>query len=183
MNNGIKMVLSLTIVCALAGVILAETYGVTNKKIENDKKQAVIDNLSTVIKADHFEQVIPDTLWYALGKDNDTLGIVFMAFGKGYGGTIDAIVGMDDEGKVTGVKITPSKETPGLGVKTGKPKFMSQFRGKTVNEVKITKDGGKIEAVTAATISSRGATNGIHDAAQKYIKYLPKREVNNGDKQ
>ncbi|HFD04660.1 MAG TPA: hypothetical protein ENJ25_00770, partial [Firmicutes bacterium] len=106
MNNGIKMVLSLTVVCALAGVILAETYAVTNKKIENDKKQAVIDNLSTVIKADHFEQVIPDTLWYALGEENDTIGIVFMAFGKGFGGTIDAIVGMNNEGKLTGVKIT-----------------------------------------------------------------------------
>ncbi|RKX67675.1 hypothetical protein DRP44_01725 [candidate division TA06 bacterium] len=183
MNNGIKMVLSLTVVCALAGVILAETYAVTNKKIENDKKQAVIDNLSTVIKADHFEQVIPDTLWYALGEENDTIGIVFMAFGKGFGGTIDAIVGMNNEGKLTGVKITPSKETPGLGVKTGEPKFMNQFKGKTLEELKITKDGGKIEAVTAATISSRGATNGIHDAVEKYMKYLPQKEVGNGEKQ
>ena len=183
MNNGVKMVLSLTIVCALAGVILAETYSVTNGKIESDKKKAVIDNLSKVIKADHFENSIPDTLWYAIGKNSDTLGIVFMAFGKGYGGTITAIVGLDDSGKVTGVKISPTHETPGLGVKTGKPKFMDQFKGKTLNELRITKDGGKIEAVTAATISSRGVTNGIHDAVKKYMKYLPKSEVNNGQKQ
>ncbi len=182
MNNGLKMVVSLTIVCAVAGLILAETYAVTNGKIESDKKKAVINNLSKVFKADHFETVIQDTLWYAMGKDNDTLGIVFMAFGKGFGGTIPALVGLDDNGKVTGVKITPTTETPGLGVKTGEPKFMNQFAGKTLDELKITKDGGKIEAVTAATISSRGATNGIHDAVEKYMKYLPKREVNNGEK-
>ncbi len=179
--KSIKMILSLTIICAVAGIVLAKTYSVTNPKIEDDKKAKVIENLSKVIDADHFETSILDTLWYALDKNGDTLGIVFKSSGSGFGGPIEALVGLDIDSRIIGVKIaTPGEglqETPGLGVKVSEPKFMDQFKGKVLEDIKITKDGGKIEAITAATISSRGATDGIYDAVKRYEKYLPKKEV------
>ena len=77
------------------------------------------------------------------------------------------MVGIDKNNKITGIEVISQQETPGLGAKIKESSFLQQFIGKTLEELKIKKDGGKIDAVTGATISSRAVTNGVRQAIEQ----------------
>jgi electron transport complex protein RnfG len=70
---------------------------------------------------------------------------------------------MDVSGAITGVQVLEHTETPGLGAKITTAAWTDQFKGKTRDEVALKKDGGSIDAIAAATISSRALTRAIHD--------------------
>jgi electron transport complex protein RnfG len=76
------------------------------------------------------------------------------------------------------------QETPGLGariveVRPGgeKPWFTSQFEGKSGDELRLKKDGGGIDAITGATISSRAVAGGVYNAAGELFAEAKKAEV------
>ena len=73
------------------------------------------------------------------------------------------MVGVDASGACTGTSIVSTGETSGLGSNASKPAFAEQFIGKT-GEVKVTKDGGEINAITGATITSRGVCEAVTSA-------------------
>ena len=73
------------------------------------------------------------------------------------------IVGVDNSGTVTGVSITKHSETSGLGANATKEAWRAQFIGKS-GTLAVTKDGGEIEALTGATITSRAVTSGVNSA-------------------
>ena len=83
----------------------------------------------------------------------------------GYGGEIEITVGIDQSGAVTGVSIGGSSfaETAGLGARAKEPWFAEQFVGKA-SPIAIAKDGGEIDAITSATITSRAVTNAVENA-------------------
>jgi len=93
---------------------------------------------------------------------------------KGYGGDIKMLVGINTDGKVTGVKILSMTETPGLGtLATSKAPlsgktftFLGQFIGKTTTDKFKAKDD--IVALTGATITSQAIANGIKHALEIY---------------
>ncbi|HHY45668.1 MAG TPA: FMN-binding protein, partial [Firmicutes bacterium] len=88
----------------------------------------------------------------------------------GYGGPIDAIVGISTDGKVTGVTIIGQQETPGLGSNVSGKRFREGFLGKDVSRpIKLKKDGGDIDAITGATISSRAVTRGVASAGKLFL--------------
>lgn len=89
---------------------------------------------------------------------------------KGYGGLIKLLVGVDEKGKVTGVKVLAMTETPGLGTLASSPaklsgqsfSFLEQFIGKTVtNKLKAKSD---IVSLTGATITSQAISDGVKEA-------------------
>ena len=84
----------------------------------------------------------------------------------GYSSIINALVGVDLNNKITGIGIISQQETPGLGSNIEKESFLSQFIGKGIEDLNIKKDGGKIDAVTGATISSRAITSGVRNAIE-----------------
>jgi Na+-translocating ferredoxin:NAD+ oxidoreductase subunit G len=81
----------------------------------------------------------------------------------GYSGTIRLVYGVDASGALTGVQVLEHTETPGLGAKITTA-WIDQFKGRTRDEVALKKDGGAIDAIAAATISSRAVTQAVHDA-------------------
>ncbi len=105
----------------------------------------------------------------------------------GYGGAIEALVGFDRSGKITGVQILRHKETPGLGANVcerkfqrtifnlGEPspavpanRYLDQFNGKEVfssGNWRISKDGGEFEYLTGATVTSRAITALVNEIA------------------
>ena len=88
----------------------------------------------------------------------------------GYGGDITLMVGFKTDKKtVISYKVLAAAETPGLGMKLKTPEFAGQFAGKDGRALKVKKDGGEIEAITSATITSRAVCEAIADA-QKNIK-------------
>lgn len=92
---------------------------------------------------------------------------------NGFSGRVEMIVGFFMDGSINSFKVTSSQETPGLGSKINEDKFKTQFRGFNPNKqvFKVRQDGGEIDAVTAATISSRAAINAIQKAVDAYNNF------------
>ena len=178
MTSTRNMVLTLLIVAIVCSVILSFVYSYTEPLIAETQKQMTLDGLKQVINAQEFVEIIPDTLWRAVDSSGMLTGIVFRVFPQGYGGPIPITVGLDLDGKVTGVRVASAaeglKETPGLGVKITEPEFKDQFIGKCGSAVQLKNDGGEIDAITAATISSRAVCNGVKKGIETYLNYLEK---------
>jgi electron transport complex protein RnfG len=101
----------------------------------------------------------------------DTLA--FEAFGQGFGGELGVMVGFEpNTDQVAGIGITTMAETPGLGTRVTEPTFVSQFAGQhRVDDVKVKKDGGTIDAITGATISSRAVCEAVRAAMETYREH------------
>ena len=170
------MVLTLLIVAIVCSVVLSFVYSYTEPRIAETQAQLTLRGIKQVINAQEFVEIIPDTLWKAVDSSGILIGIVFRVFPQGYGGPIPITVGLDLNGKITGVRIASAaeglKETPGLGVKITEPEFKDQFIDKCAPEAQLKNDGGEIDAITAATISSRAVCNGIKKGIETYLNYL-----------
>lgn len=104
---------------------------------------------------------------YKMTKDGADAGYCVEVGPTGFGGAVDTMVGIDSDGKVTGISvISASSETPGLGARSTEPEFQAQFAGQVGTEVAVAKDGGSIDALTGATITSRAVSEGVVAAAQ-----------------
>lgn len=164
----------------VAGALLSYTYLKTAPIIEAQKAaNSGVNVMGEVLPdmAGGFEQKGDSTfIYYAAYKDagkSQIGGYVIMVQGKGYNKTvpIDAMVGVDVNGAVVAVKIVNQQETPGLGdkvleIKAGEtdPWFTRQFIGKTAaDNLAVVKDGGVIDAISGATISSRAVTNAVRN--------------------
>ena len=87
---------------------------------------------------------------------------------EGYGGDIVLMVGFKaDKKTVISYKVLSANETPGLGMNLKNPEFADQFSGKEASGLRVKKDGGEIEAITSATITSRAVCKAIADAQKK----------------
>ena len=95
----------------------------------------------------------------------DDAGYVVEVTPSGFGGNLDIMVGVDNDGVCTGVSIVSHAETSGLGANATKEDWRAQFIGKS-GTLAVTKDGGEINALTGATITSRAVTNGVNSAIQ-----------------
>jgi len=112
-----------------------------------------------------------------VGKFDDKANtVVLESFGKGYGGDIGLMVAVNIENDtIVGAAVTTHSETPGLGA-TAKddPGFASQFKGLSINEIfKVTNDGGKVNAISGATITSRAVCAAASEAGTIYQRLKP----------
>jgi len=167
----IKLAVNLMIVCAVAAAALSLTYSLTKKAIAEQAKQRQIDaNKAVMPEATGFASIKkPKTgnvaTIYEAKKDDAKLGYVVLVNARGYGGTIEMVVGVDLAGKVTNISIISQRETPGLGDGIVAPKWNLQFKGKTVDDkLEVNKD---IDSLTGATISSKAVTAGVKEALKE----------------
>ena len=171
-----QMVVTLFIVAVTCAVILSFVYAFTEPRIAETQAQLTLSGLEEVMSAHKYVEVIPDTLWQAMDSLEQEIGIVFRVFPQGYGGPIPITVGLNNEGTITGIRIASAaeglSETPGLGAKITEPAFTGQFKEKCAAEVALEQDGGTIQAITAATISSRAVSEGVKKGIEKYAEYL-----------
>ncbi|MCX7922834.1 MAG: RnfABCDGE type electron transport complex subunit G [Clostridia bacterium] len=194
MRDIVKPAIVLVIVCIVVSVCLAFTYSVTRDKIEERARVAaesarkeVLSEAKTFEKVDGIEQIIKakpefDVVIEAYRglNDNGLEGYVLAVETKGYGGIIKITVGVDNGGKVSGVKIGENNETPGLGTKAKDEPFMSQLVGLlpkeplTVVKAKKTKPE-EIEAISGATITSKAVVKAVQ-AAVGISEELAKKE-------
>jgi electron transport complex protein RnfG len=171
-----QMIITLFIVAVICAVILSFVYAFTEPRIAETQAQLTLSGLKEVITADEYQEVIPDTLWEALDSSGNRVGMVFRVFPQGYAGPIPITVGLDTEGRITGIRVASGAEglaeTPGLGAKITQPSFTEQFKGKTAGEVGLEQEGGPIKAITAATISSRAVAAGVKKGIEMYGECL-----------
>ena len=86
----------------------------------------------------------------------------------GFGGDISMMVGVGNDGKVLAISIISQSETAGLGAVSAATTsageaFRGQFAGMS-GSVSVTKDGGAVDAITGATITSRAVCTGVNAA-------------------
>lgn len=93
----------------------------------------------------------------------DELGLVVTVSPGGFGGAINMVVGVDAQGLVTGVSIISMTETSGLGANASRESFRNQFVGRG-GSVALRKQGGEIDALTGATVTSAAVTAGVNSA-------------------
>ena len=138
-------------------------------------KQAIANVLPEFDSSEQSEQTIDDMpiKVYTATKGDDVVGYAVESMTKdGFGGVIRMMVGFTTDGKINNVNVLEQAETPGLGTKMcddGNP-LLSSIQGRNSWEVefKVKKDGGELDALTAATISSRAYYNAVARAYQAY---------------
>ncbi len=110
---------------------------------------------------------------YTATKEGVVSGYAVQTMTKqGFGGTIRMMVGFTPDGEVVNVNVLEQSETPGLGTKMtdeGNP-LITSFKGKNPADMKLAvkKDGGDVDALTAATISSRAYVDAMNRAWTAY---------------
>jgi Na+-translocating ferredoxin:NAD+ oxidoreductase subunit G len=178
-----NMVLSLTLISMVSSALLGFVYEFTKGPIE-------LSNLNKKLNA--IKQVVPeftnnpnDEMYrlptgegdsleiYPAKKDDVIVGYAVNTFtSKGFSGNISLMAGFKPDGTIINITVLEQKETPGLGTKMTEPEFKDQFNDKNPVEfkLKVKKDGGPVDAITAATISSRA----FCDAVQRAYNTLQK---------
>lgn len=198
MNEMVKMVVVLTLLSAVSGGVLAGVNIGTASRIEIQQLSFVKGPAIKNILAGAANDPIADRFKIADGEleqtffvgkiDGKANNIAFESYGKGFGGDVGLMVGVNlDSGKVIGAAVTTHSETPGLGAKAkDDPTFTGQFKDVPIKdkEIKVNKDGGKITAISGATITSRGVCAAVTNAMATYQKLEPqiKEQIKRFDK-
>ena len=189
MREMIKMVLVLTILSTVSGGLLAYVKVGTKERIDNQVLQLVKGPaIRSILKGASNDPVaerftLPDgeqELDFFVGKfDGQPKAVVFETFGKGYGGDVGLMVAVDvSQNQIYGVEVTTHSETAGLGSRSkDDPAFAAQFKGQPIDKpVQVTADGGSINALSGATITSRAVCAAASEATEIYQRLKPQIE-------
>jgi electron transport complex protein RnfG len=183
MREMIKMVVVLTILSCFSGGVLAYIRNGTQERIDNQVLEFVKGPAVRTIFEGAGNDPIADRFTIKDGDvertffvgvfDGEPRGVAFETSGKGYGGDVGLMVGIDvKENQLMGVSVTTHAETPGMGAKAkSDPSFTDQFKDLALEQpVAVTQDGGLISAISGATITSRAVSNAATDADKIYQK-------------
>ena len=177
-----NMLITLFVITLLAALALGGIYNITKEPIALAKKakaeaaiKAVIPEFDTLEVFKVALEDGTDSLIFNKGyKDGLLVGTAIETFSKnGYDPTpVRLMVGFSATGEIINTAVVEQKETPGLGSKMTTDKFKNQFNGKTPGQfiLKVKKDGGSVDAITAATISSRAYCDALQKAHSTYLK-------------
>lgn len=176
-----NMFITLLVVTALSSLALSVVYNITLEpiaRVKKEKKEKAIKEVLPDFDSLVIKDVIPaegekplNLNWARHGEDFIGVAIHSYTF-KGYSGLIEVMVGFLPDGTINKVAVLTQKETPGLGTKITSDAFKEQFYGKNPAsfKIKIKKDGGNVDAITAATISSRAFCDAVNRAYQTFEK-------------
>jgi electron transport complex protein RnfG len=174
-----RLMIVLTLVTAVAGVVLALVEAVTRAPIAAQRRlemmralQAVLPPVDNAPDSDTVRLVTGRNkkgqelvrTFYRGRQGKELRGIAFAVTAPdGYSGNIEIMVGVDPQGVVTGVAILKHAETPGLGDKITRPEFTGRFLGKALGTAdwRVKKDGGDFDQLTGATISPRAVVGAL----------------------
>lgn len=173
---------------SLAGVTLiaSATLGLVNDatiepiaKAEKEKQTKAIaavlpefDHLGEPIRIKPADGKDSITIFQGLDANNQVVGNAVQSYTyKGFSGFIQVMIGLDNTGTISGYQVLKHAETPGLGSKM-QPWFSDASKsgqnviGRTLNAegLTVSKDGGSVDAITAATISSRAFLDAVNRA-------------------
>lgn len=189
MREMISMVVVLTVLSAFSGGLLATVRSKTEVQIENQVLKfekapaikAILSDVSNDPLTDRFKLTSDgqETTFFVGKKDGAPQSIAFETKGKGFSGDIGLMVGIDIKNdKVIGVRLTTHSETPGVGSRAkDDPKFVSQFTDKLLDKpFAVKSDNGNIDAMSGATITSKGVCLAATTAQALYAKLKP--EIN-----
>ena len=183
-SNFVNMLVTLTLVTLVAAVALGFVYKATKIPIEKATLAKQLRAIESVMKkydnnpvADKFKVPVPGTAdsleFFPATYEGKFQGVAIKTkSGKGYSGDIWLMVGFEKDGTIADIFVTQHLETPGLGSKMSEPFFLDQYRGKHPGKdnLLVRKDGGTIDAISGATISSRAFSESVLIAYETFEK-------------
>lgn len=193
MKEIVKLGSILMLTTVVAAVGLSAVYSVTKPRIEAQKQFAIENALTVALPTADKNAIEPvyrdgDINYYKAYKTEEkksAIGYAYIARGPGYSSVVETMVGVDTTGRIMGLEVLDQKETPGLGTKIEQvrygesdPWFTRQFIDKKAANVDLKKDGGTIDAITGATISSRAVTHSIADGYKTLQNQLDNKKEN-----
>ena len=169
MKKSIPAWIVLTVICVVAAVLLAATNLATKDVIAANAQREALATLGKLLPdATAFETMEDSGI--SIGKDGsgNIVGYALAATTQGFGGEVETTVAARPDGIINGISVGGSNfaETAGLGARAKEPEFQEQFAGKSA-PVSLTKDGGEIEALSGATITSRAVIKGVNEAMEQ----------------
>ena len=180
-NDLPRLAVTLCLIAGITAALVALVNSVTAPEIARRNEQKTAQSLSAVMPdADSFEQISSDIssvtssdgkeisidgIWSAF-TDKELIGYCVKVGPKGYGGTIEMIVGVSSDGTITDTQIVSMSETSGIGTKIKSDEFLSQFIGKSgsVTGVSSTPAKDEIQTISGATKSSKAFLRGVNAA-------------------
>lgn len=173
-----NMLFALFLICLVSGGVLGLIFNLTKEPIEKVKEAKQKKAIEEVLPS--FQRLENKKIKSALESENDSLtfsiaydadnhfvGAAIETFtDKGFGGKVRLMVGLLPDGTINKVSVLSHGETPGLGAKMTDPQFKDQFNDKNPASftIKVKKDKGDVDAITAATISSRAFCDAVNRA-------------------
>lgn len=177
-SNFKNMTIALLTITVVAGLALSVVYSVTKEPIAASQKAKINNAIKKVIP--EFETISDTVMMPSEGKDSihvhrlmkgaKSSGNAIETYtDKGFAGRFSLMVGFNPDGSIANIEVLEHKETPGLGTKMALPAFKDQFKGLKISDLpdgklKVKKDGGTVDAITAATISSRAFCDAVNRA-------------------
>lgn len=172
LSNKAYPVVFLAVIVIVSVVLLMVVNSITSPIVKNTQVEEIKNTLRSIFP--EMSQYELEDEVYVIYEDGEKAGYAFMASGSGYSGNIDIIVGLDSGFDIKGLSILSQTETPGVGSRITENSFTDQFKGLSASDIVLKVDGGKIDAVTGATISSRAVVNGIQEKMIEIIDTLEK---------
>jgi len=186
MRDMVSLFVAVLLFSAVSGGLLGALQEATEERIEYQQLKYVKGPAILGVLKGSSNDPLADRFKIRDGKEERTVyvgvfggkanTVVIESSGRGYGGQIGLVVAVNIENdQLAGVGVTTLRETPGVGarVKT-ESSFASQFRGLSLVEpVKLKSEGGKIDALSGATVSSRGVVAGVAVASDVYKRLKP----------
>ncbi len=166
-DSTVMILLKLTLIAAVAAVVLTATYDVTQKELNRRAAEAggpdkQLLDMGVVPDATKFKLVGGGEICYEAYDGGDLIGYGAMAEVQGMQDMITLAVGVDSDFVVTGVVVVSQKETATVGDKIQKqPEFVAQFAGVGLDGLALSSDGGQIDAISGATVSSEYVAVGV----------------------
>ena len=161
--------LVLFIICVVITSVLAVTNAATKDKIAELEAKTQAEAMTRLLPADRFEEESGELdgqsfTYYTALQNGKVAGYVFITAGRGYGGSVSVMTAVGKYGAIISMEVlSASDETPGLGANALKADWWNQFAGKS-GELAVSKDGGEVDALTGATITSRAVVSAVNTA-------------------
>ncbi|MGP1621010.1 MAG: RnfABCDGE type electron transport complex subunit G [Candidatus Cryptobacteroides sp.] len=184
-SNFVNMSLSLFVTCFACSAILAGVYAVTAEPIAKTNENILKTSIGKVLPdggeisdAKHCEVGGLPSEYYTCLIDGTPAAYAIKSTVVGFGGPVAIMVGITVDGTIYNTSVLSHTETPGLGAKcTSDEKFIKQWQnlkpsinGGEGKVLKVKKDGGDIDAITASTITSRAYSLAVNNAVEAFLK-------------
>lgn len=178
-RNFVSPILVLVIICFVVTFALAMAYGVTKPIIDRNnlresnqaKAEIMPDAKGEFENYDGKLTVVAANKIFATeaSKAKNGAGVVVTVSTNSYGGALIAMVGIDNKGQVTKVKVMSAQDTPGIGTKAQDPKHLGQYAGLSDLGSETIKDSAsKVKHITGASISSQAIHEAVFCALKQY---------------
>ncbi len=187
-SSALRAALFTTAIAAVGAALISISFEVSRERIAENQRVRLQAQLAEVLGGLHSGDdltatrrtvVAPAQLGssapqdvYTTGTADDVEAVVISAIAPhGYNGPIALLIGIDSHGRITGVRVTDHRETPGLGdaIEIARSRWIDGFTGTSltdppISDWRLRKDGGRFDAITGATVTPRAVTEAVKNA-------------------